>query len=173
MHHRGIILCNTCPGSVYEHKVYYEIEFVNQRLRCCHVCTAGNLRGFTFLNVDYFERRVPVWSSLSKVSTEQQVFTIFITRWSPDTQLGQISLRRWNCWCISVTSLDAFIYPHLSVLFCFVFFPNMSTGLKWNCWIQQLHVCSNRRRNRVFRRTQGNVFVCKPAPHTICRKNII
>lgn len=36
MHYHGILLCNTCPGSIYEHEVYYEItDFVNQKLCCC------------------------------------------------------------------------------------------------------------------------------------------
>lgn len=36
MHYSGILLCNTCPGSIYEHEVYSKItDFVNQMLCCC------------------------------------------------------------------------------------------------------------------------------------------
>lgn len=41
MHYRGILLCNTCPGSIYEHEVYYESHRLcksEAMLVCVGVC---------------------------------------------------------------------------------------------------------------------------------------
>ena len=37
MDYHGILLCNTCPGSISEHEVYSKnhTDFVNQKLCCC------------------------------------------------------------------------------------------------------------------------------------------
>lgn len=58
MHYRGILLCNTCPGSIYEHEVYYKITQTLYIRSYVVVCFCKN--GFTILNVEYSERSLPV-----------------------------------------------------------------------------------------------------------------
>lgn len=59
MHYRGILLCNTCPGSISEHEVYSKKSHRLCKSEATLLCVFCE-NGFTILNVEYSERYVPV-----------------------------------------------------------------------------------------------------------------
>lgn len=66
MHYHGILLCNTCLGSIYEHKVYSKITLCKSKamwLVC--VCVFFffffvKINGFTILNVEHSNHYINV-----------------------------------------------------------------------------------------------------------------
>lgn len=61
MRYHCILLCNTCLGSIYEHKVYSKITLCKSKLCCCGVRVRVflflsffvEINGFTILNVEH------------------------------------------------------------------------------------------------------------------------